>query len=57
MIKRKINPQKIIYFTLVQYEDVFRKIKSSKMASEQSDIPTKILKKNANFSHVIFMKI
>ena len=43
MIKSKINPQKRIYFTLVQYEDVFRKIKSSKMASQQSDIPTKIL--------------
>ena len=45
MIKIKIDPQSKFYFTSVRYEDALRKIKSLNVlkASQQSDIPTKIL--------------
>ena len=51
MIKSKIDPQSKFSFTLVQYEDANRKIKSLNVlkASQQSDIPTKILIENCEY--------
>ena len=51
MIKSKIEPQSKFSFTSVQYEDVLRKIKSINVskASQQSNIPTKILIENCEY--------
>ena len=51
MIKSKIDKQFKFSFTPVQYEDILRKIKSLKVskASQQSDIPTRILIDNSEY--------
>ena len=51
MIKSKIDKQLKFSFTPVQYEDILRKIKSLKVskASQQSDIPTRILIDNSEY--------
>ena len=51
MIKSKIDKQLKFSFTSVQYEDILRKIKSLKVskASQQSDIPTRILIDNSEY--------
>ena len=49
MIKNKNNTQ--FSFALVQYDDVLKKVKklNTSKASQQSDIPTKILRENSEF--------
>ena len=51
MIKRKIDKQLKFSFTPVQYESILRIIKSLKVskASQQSDIPTRILIDNSEY--------
>ena len=51
MIKSKTDKQLKFSFTPVQYEDILRKIKSLKVskASQQSDIPTRILIYNSEY--------
>ena len=56
MIKNKIDKQFKFSFTTVQYEDVLKKFKDLELkslkitkASQQSDIPTKILIENCNY--------
>ena len=51
MIKSKIDPLRKFSFTSVQYEDILRKIKSLNVlkASQQSDLPTKILIENCEY--------
>ena len=51
MIKSKIDKQLKFSFTPVQYEDILRTIKSLKVskASQQSDIPTRILIYNSEY--------
>ena len=51
MIKSKIDQQSKFSFSQVQYEDVLKKVKNLKVsnASQQSDIPTKILINNSEF--------
>ena len=58
MINSKIEPESIFSFTTVQYEDVLRKTKNLKVskASQQSDIPTKILIKNSKYFSLYFHK-
>ena len=48
MIKRKINPCGSLSFSSVQHDDILKKTKSldTTKASQESDIPTKILKAN-----------
>ena len=50
-IKEKIDKQLKFSFTAVQYEDILKKIKSLKVskASQESDIPTKVLLENSEF--------
>ena len=51
VINSKIEPQSIFPFTTVQYEDILRKTKNLNVlkASQQSDIPTKILIENCKY--------
>ena len=58
MINSKIEPESIFSFTTVQYDDVLRKIKNLNVskASQQSDIPTKILIKNSEYFSLYFHK-
>ena len=51
MTKSKIDKQLKFSFTTVQHEDILKKIKSSKVskASQQSDIPTRILIDNSEY--------
>ena len=51
MIKSKIDPQRKLSFTSLQYEKVLRKIKSLNVSkvSQQIDIPTKILIENFKY--------
>ena len=58
MINSKIEPESIFSFTTVQYEDVLRKTKNLNVskASQQSDIPTKILIKNSEYFSLYFHK-
>ena len=51
IIKSKIEPQSKFSFTPVEHEEVLRKIESVNVskASQQSDIPTKILIKNCEY--------
>ena len=48
MIKRKINPCGSHFFSSIQHDDILKKTKSldTTKASQESDIPTKILKAN-----------
>ena len=58
MINSKIEPESIFSFTTVQYDDVLRKIKNLNVskASQQSDIPTKILIENSEYFSLYFHK-
>ena len=51
MIKRKNNPCGSFSFSSVQYDDILKKTKNldNAKASQESDIPTKILKSNCEF--------
>ena len=51
MIKSKIDPEKRFSFSPVQYEDILMKTKNLNVskASQQSDIPTKILPDNSEY--------
>ena len=51
MIKRKNNPCGSFSFSSVQYDDILKKTKNldTAKASQESDIPTKILKANREF--------
>ena len=51
MIKSKIDPEKRFSFSPVQYEDILMKTKNLNVskASQQSDIPTKILTENSEY--------
>ena len=51
MIKRKTNACRIFSFFSEQYDDILKKIKNvdTAKASQESDIPTKILKANYEF--------
>ena len=51
MIKRKNNPCGSFSFSSVQYDDILKKTKNLDTAktSQESDIPTKILKANCKF--------
>ena len=51
MIKRKNNPCGSFSFSSVQYDDILKKTKNldTVKASQESDIPTKILKTNCEF--------
>ena len=51
MIKRKNNPCGSFSFSSVQYDDILKKTKNldTAKASQESDIPTKILKENCEF--------
>ena len=51
MIKRKNNRSGKISFSSVNYDDILKKTKSlnTSKASQQTDIPTKILKENYEF--------
>ena len=51
MIKRKNNPCGSFSFSSVQYDDILKKAKNldTAKASQESDIPTKIIKTNCEF--------
>ena len=48
MIIRKYNPCRSFYFSSVQYDDILKNLGTAK-ASQESDIPTKILMGNYEF--------
>ena len=56
MINSKIEPESIFSFTTVQYEGILRKTKNLNVskASQQSEIPTKILIENSECLFVLF---
>ena len=56
MINSKIETESIFSFATVQYEDVLRKTKNLNVskASQQSDIPTKILINNSEYFSLYF---
>ena len=56
MINSKIEPESIFSFTSVQYDDVLRKTKNLNVwkASQQSDIPTKILIESSKYFSLYF---
>ena len=58
MINSKFEPESKFSFTTVQYEDVLRKTKNLNVskASQQSDIPIKILIENSEYFSLYFHK-
>ena len=58
IIKSKIEPESIFSFTAVQHKDIQRKTKKLNVlkASQQSDIPTKILMESSKYFSCYFHK-
>ena len=59
MINSKFEPESKFSFTTVQYEDVLRKTTNLNVskASQQSDIPIKVLIDNGEYFSLYFHKI